>query len=383
MSAKLQNTNMGYEKVQGDHLFDGEKLWGREKVLVRDGHGRKIEIINLADAGDEIRYVPGLITPGFVNSHCHVELSHLKDVVPQHTGLIPFLLQVVGKRDFAPQVIQEHISAAIREMKEDGIIAVGDICNTTDSLEQKRSSGMHWQNFVEVLSMTEATTPERIGHYKSIFESYVNEDVGRSSLVPHASYTVCPTAFRMINDATEGKLISIHNQETPAEDHLYQTGESEFLELYKFFGIHGSPFKSTGKSSIRSYLPYFNKGQKIMLVHNTFMPEEDIDWANEYAKENGISLVYCFCVNANLYIENTLPPIQKFIDRGCRIVIGTDSYSSNTELKISHEIATIRNRYPSIPIETVLRWATVNGAEALGIEPMWIAGGRLQVAGCL
>jgi cytosine/adenosine deaminase-related metal-dependent hydrolase len=89
------------------------------------------------------------------------------------------------------------------------------------------------------------------------------------------------------------------------------------------------------------------------------MPEDDIDWANDYAKNNGISLVYCFCVNANLYIENALPPIQKFLDRGCKIVIGTDSYSSNTELKISHEISVIRNRYPFISIETILKWATV------------------------
>jgi cytosine/adenosine deaminase-related metal-dependent hydrolase len=374
MSAKLQNTAMGYEKVQGDQLFDGEKLWGREKVLVRDNEGRKIDIINAQDAGDDLLYIPGLITPGFVNAHCHVELSHLKDVVPQHTGLVPFLLQVVSKRDFDPQVIQDRIADAIREMKEDGIIAVGDICNTADSLELKSRSGMHWQNFVEVLSMTEARTPEVIAHYNSVLSSYLDKNVGRSSLVPHASYTVSAKAFGMINDATEGKLISIHNQETPEEDQLFQAGESDFLEFYKFFGINSSPFPVTGKSSIRSYLPYFNKGQTIMLVHNTYMPDEDIDWAEDYAKTNGISLVYCFCVNANLYIENALPPIRKFIDRGCRIVIGTDSYSSNTELKISHEIATIRDRYPSIPTETILKWATVNGAEVLGIEPSWITG---------
>jgi cytosine/adenosine deaminase-related metal-dependent hydrolase len=321
-----------------------------------------------------VRYIPGLITPGFVNTHCHVELSHLKDVVPQHTGLVPFLLQVVSKRDFEREVIREKIQLAIREMKNDGIIAVGDICNTADSLDQKSSSGIHWQNFVEVLSITESKTAENITHYSSIVDLYEKNGIGRSSLVPHASYTVNSLAFKMINDATENKLISIHNQETPAEDHLYQTGDSEFLELYKFFGINNSPFPVTGKSSIRSYLPHFNKGQKIILVHNTFMPEDDIDWANNYAQETGIELVYCFCVNANLYIENTVPPIQKFIDRGCKIVIGTDSYSSNTELKISHEIATIRKHFPFIPLETILRWATVNGADTLDIEATWLTG---------
>jgi cytosine/adenosine deaminase-related metal-dependent hydrolase len=374
MTAKLQNTIMAYEKVHGDQLFDGTKLWGKEKVLVTDATGRRIDIIDRESAGDDVRNVPGLITPGFVNAHCHVELSHLKDVVPQHTGLVPFLLQVVSKRDFDREMIQEKIQLAIREMKNDGIIAVGDICNTADSLEQKNSAGIHWQNFVEVLSITESKTAENIAHYNSIVDLYEHNGIGRSSLVPHASYTVNSLAFKMINDATENKLISTHNQETPAEDHLYQTGDSEFLELYKFFGINSSPFPVTGKTSIRSYLPHFNKGQKIILVHNTFMPEDDIDWANNYARVTGIELVYCFCVNANLYIENTVPPIQKFIDRGCKIVIGTDSYSSNTELKISHEIATIRKHFPSIPFETILKWATVNGAETLGIETKWLTG---------
>lgn len=368
---------MAYEKVQGDHLFDGNRLWGSDKVLVRDQQGQKLDIINLEEAGGDLRYVAGLIHPGFVNAHCHVELSHLKDAVPQHTGLVPFLLQVVTKRDRDPDHKNRCIAAAIREMEEDGIIAVGDICNTTDSLELKQQSGIHWQNFIEVLSMTDSSAPDRLAHYGSVLEAFDGGHVGRSSLSPHASYTVSARAFNMINDATEGRLISIHNQETPAEDHLYETGDSEFLKLYELFGLSQSPFPVTGKSSIRSYLPFFNKGQTIMLVHNSFMPAEDVEWANDYAKKAGIRLVYCFCVNANLYIENKLPPLHQFMDAGCRMVIGTDSYSSNTELKVSHEIATILSRYPSIPIGTVLQWATTNGAETLGIGSRWVTGSKL------
>jgi cytosine/adenosine deaminase-related metal-dependent hydrolase len=71
-------------------------------------------------------------------------------------------------------------------------------------------------------------------------------------------------------------------------------------------------------------------------------------------------------VNANLYLENQLPPVEMLSQKGVELVIGTDSYSSNDQLSISAEIRTIRKTYPSIPLENILRWATFNGAKALG-----------------
>ena len=96
------------------------------------------------------------------------------------------------------------------------------------------------------------------------------------------------------------------------------------------------------------------------------MPEEDIIWANEYATANGLKLVYCLCINANLYIENKVPPIDLLMKHNCPIVLGTDSYSSNWQLSIAKEMEAIRQHFPHIPDETILQWATSSGAKALG-----------------
>ena len=212
---------------------------------------------------------------------------------------------------------------------------------------------------------------------QSVLQNFEKLVAGSSSLSPHAPYSISPASFRMINEATAGKTISIHNQETPAEDELYRSGKGEFLDLFRHFGFEASPFPVTGTSSIRYWLPFFNQGQKILLIHNTFMPEEDIDWANTFARERGLGLTFCFCVNANLYIENQLPPIERFMQQHCRIVLGTDSYSSNWQLKITEEILAIRKNYPDIPVETILQWATVNGRETLGFREKWITGSNL------
>jgi cytosine/adenosine deaminase-related metal-dependent hydrolase len=250
-------------------------------------------------------------------------------------------------------------------------VAVGDIGNTADTLDRKSQSALRWQNFVEVLSFTDERTPENLRNYLEVLDSFnrtLDPHRHRSVLVPHAPYSISPSAFRAINDASAGQVISIHNQEHPAEDELYRSGGGEYLRLFQVFGIDHSPFPVTGLTSIRSYLPYFDKGQTIFLVHNTFMAEEDLDFALDHAKTHGLELVICLCINANLYIENRVPPIEQFRRRGCRIVLGTDSYSSNWQLSIGTEIAAVRKHFPSIPEEEIFQWATSTGAKALHWE---------------
>jgi len=361
---------MEYLKFKADQLFDGYLLKEPDHVLITDKKGTILEIVQETDAGDDIQKLNGILSPGFVNCHCHLELSHLKNVIPPHTGLIEFLCSVVTKRDFPPETIQQEIINAEKEMYDNGIVAVGDIGNTADTATIKSKSKIYWQNFIEILGFTDEKAEENIKHYKMV----LNELKGslqssaishRSSLVPHAPYTISPKTFQLINQLTKNKIISIHNQEHPAEDELYKTGGGAFLKLFKIFGIDKSPFPVTGKSSIRSCLPYFNNGQTIFLVHNTYMPEEDVIWANEFADSNGLKLVYCFCVNANLYIENKLPSLTQFINHNCHIVLGTDSYSSNWQLSITKEIKSIKNNFADISLETILQWATIHGAKAL------------------
>ena len=364
---------MAYKKFRADHLFDGYRLLDDQHVLITSEDDVIENIVPIHEAGDDIQQLKGILSPGLINCHCHLELSHLKNVIPPHTGLIDFLCSVVTKRGFDPELIQQEIINAEKEMYDNGIVAVGDIGNTADTADVKEKSKIRWQNFVEVLSFTDEKANENFYHYKKVVdileEKLQTSNIKhRTTLVAHAPYSISPKTFQLINDSTKDQIISIHNQEHPAEDELYKTGGGDYLKLFKIFDIDRSPFPITGKSSIRSCLPYFSNGQTILLIHNTYMSEEDLVWANEYAAANELKLVYCLCVNANLYIENKVPPIEQFIKHNCNIVIGTDSYSSNWQLSIAKEIQTITSepRLKNLTqLEQVLQWATINGARAL------------------
>jgi cytosine/adenosine deaminase-related metal-dependent hydrolase len=369
---------MKYRKIQAERIFTGYGMAPSGTVLITGEDGTIVGLLPAAEAGDDIEQHPGLLSPGFINAHCHLELSHLKGLVPPGTGLVDFLLQVVQKRDSVQVDIQQAIAAAEASMKAAGIVAVGDICNTADSFETKKRSRIAWTNFVEVLSFRDETAAERVAHYTSVRDrfrtlpdpGYRGVPIARASLVPHAPYSISPQSFRLINEASAGEVISMHNQETPAEDELYRSGQGDFMRLFGFFGNTTPPNPVTGRSSLRSVLPYFTGGQSLLLVHNTCTTEEDMQLARSMAAESSLELFYCLCPNANLYIENRLPPVETLIKTGAQITLGTDSLSSNYQLSIAEEIKTLRTHFPSVPLETMLGWATLGGARALRREDL-------------
>src|SRR6478609_1264530 len=114
---------MQFRKFRATQIFDGYELSGSDRVLITDETGRIEDVVTESEAGDNIEFFEGILTPGLINCHCHLELSHLKDVIPPHTGLINFIRSVVTKRNFAAEVVQEALIKAEDEMYNNGIVA--------------------------------------------------------------------------------------------------------------------------------------------------------------------------------------------------------------------------------------------------------------------
>jgi cytosine/adenosine deaminase-related metal-dependent hydrolase len=357
---------MKYRKFQADKIFTGFELLDPGHVLIMDEVGKVMEILPEMDAGEGIERFRGILCPGFINAHCHLELSHMKNCIPPHTGLIPFLMDVVTKRNHDQELILDCIEKAEREMELEGIVAVGDICNTSITLQTKCKSKIRWNNFIEVLGMKDEKAEANLLHYEGILHAFTGATTNmKSSLVPHAPYSISNKTFEGINNRTGHSIVSMHSQENPAEDELYAKGTGDFIILFNKLGLAESPFPVSGKSSLQSCLPYFNKQQRIILVHNTFTAAEDIVFALDHARRHLSGIHFCICANANLYIENRMPPIDRLIKNKAEIVLGTDSYSSNWQLSIAAEIRTIRKELPEVPLQLMLQWATINGARAL------------------
>ena len=364
---------MTYRKFKADYLFTGEKLAEPDSVLITTAEGIVQDVVPAAAAGPDVVYNPGLLSPGFINCHCHLELSHMLGVIPEHTGLVDFLSAVIRRRNQPPpgkqredlQLIRQAHIAAEQSMIDNGIVAVGDICNTADTLEQKRKARLHYRNFIETIGFVEQTAPARFQTAKAVFDLFETAFPGMNSIVPHAPYSVSPALFELISRHAGGQLLTMHSQESDEENTFFLTGKGDFLRLYDLLGVDVSFFKGTGKRSLESCLPYFRQDQTVILVHDVATNAEDLQMA---ARAEGPGIYFCLCPNANRYIGGRLPDLALLMREESRIVIGTDSLASNRELNILGELKTLQIACPPLNTATLLRWATGNGAEALRLQ---------------
>lgn len=311
-----------------------------------------------------VQQVSGVICPGFINTHCHTELSHLKDKVKPQGGLINFIKEVQSLRNTDQQQVLDAIAKADQEMYDNGIVAVGDISNTNNSVEMKKQSKLYYHTFVETFGFL----PEKATEVFEKALALLNEfKPGSVSVTPHAPYSVSKELFKLIkkhSDTDDENLISIHNQECEDENKFYRYKLGAFLELYEHFGMDISYFKPQARNSVQSIIPLLTNKQKVLLVHNTCTNLKDIYFIKRFDRK----INWCFCPNANLYIEGRLPKIDLFVDQGFNITLGTDSLASNNKLCILSEMRAIQQKFPSINLPRLIEWGTRNGAEYLGIN---------------
>ncbi|MEL7422560.1 MAG: amidohydrolase family protein [Bacteroidota bacterium] len=355
-------------KITADYIYTiaGEVL--QNQVVICDDN-RKIMAIEALDQHDtaSLEHHEGVLIPGFINTHCHLELSHMKGKVATGTKLIPFITNVVQFRDASEEEIMDAIARADQEMYDGGIVAVGDISNKLDTAAQKSKSAIRYYTFVEMFDfLQEAGAEKCVADNLPVYNGQAQSDGNRRSAVPHAPYSVSKTLFEKINELNGGKgTVSIHNQETPPENQLFLEKQGAFLDFYGGFNIPLDDFKATGETAIHYALEHMDPRCRNLFVHNTLTTPADITAAHSWGK-NGI--YWATCANANLYIENRLPNYQYFLDTDAKMTVGTDSLTSNWQLSVLEELKTISKYQSYVPFATLLKWATLNGAEALQFD---------------
>ncbi len=316
---------------------------------------------NLAEK-ESVEFHNGIIIPGFVNCHCHLELSHMKDLIPPKKGLAEFLKNFGTRREDGNENIPVSISRADDEMYRDGVVLCADICNTRLTFDIKKKSRIKYINLLEVFGIDPEKAERRMLEIKQLLNVASDYRIP-SWIVPHSAYSLSLTLFSLLRAETESnKITSVHFMETESEKSFLKYNDGPIFESYKESGLEVEVLE-TVKDHETAILDKITPSGNLILVHNTFADRTTIKKIKK--RKN---LFWCLCPNANLYIEDLMPPVDLLIEENCLIVTGTDSLASNGHLSILEELKTLHEYYPWIPLKDLVGWATINGAMALGEE---------------
>ena len=358
-------------KIAATYIFPVNQPPIKNGILTCTPDGTVLEISGNNEKITEqsgLEYYSGILVPGFVNTHCHLELSHLKGKIEEKTGIGGFIGQINQLRNQETENAEKAIQVADRKMWAAGTAAVGDISNSTLTIETKRNSKIFYHTFVESFGF-HPSRAERAFDIAQFVQFQFKEKGLANCIVPHSPYSVSKPLFEKIkeNAIIEKSILTIHNQESESEREFYNAGTGAIINhLQNNLGIDTSHWQPTGKSSLVSVIEYLPAENQLLLVHNTFTNNEDLDELRRIRSTENTFFV--ICPNSNLYIENQLPPVPLFRDENLNICIGTDSLASNHGLSVLSEMITLQLYFPEIKLKELIQWASINGAKALQIE---------------
>ena len=301
----------------------------------------------------------GIIIPGFVNCHCHLELSHMKGHSAPGLGLAEFLKNFRTKRENGNETMLFSAAEADREMYAGGVALCADICNTRMTFDIKKKSRIKYISLLEVFGLEPEKAGRRMDEILQL--AAIAHDYNLPySIVPHAAYSISLRLFGLLKEATaNNKITSLHFMETEAEKTFLKYYDGPLMKSYRESELLPET-REIVSDHAEAVLEEVTPSGNLILVHNTFADRTTI---RKVSKRK--NLYWCLCPRANLYIEDHMPPVDLLNEEGCRIVTGTDSLASNGSLDILAEIKVLQMHFPEVALAELVRWATINGAKAL------------------
>lgn len=326
-------------------------------------------VLAVGECGPDDEVLPGAIVPGFVNSHCHIELSHLHGKFRKGTGMAGFIDQINALRDWAGADVKARLTQEwMDKMWKDGVSAMSDISNDDSSFKVKSSHKLYTRTFLEVFG-SEPDMCEGVMADVTALKSVADAEGIDAAPTPHSCYTMSPQLLSASASAgLESGYLSYHSQESQEEEDLLISGSGAMYENRKRSGMSTPPV--TGESSLKYFIdrlaaakpaPY---DEHILLVHNVCLKQDDIDAAKKVMN----NVYWAICPLSNIFIHNALPPVPLMRRNGLAITVGTDSLSSNDDLDMVKELVCIRQNFSEIPMNEILVWACLNGARFLSKE---------------
>ncbi len=307
------------------------------------------------------------LVPGLINAHTHWEFSDLRQPLQPATPFTGWLKSLMQSRRNATTDKATRIQLGATESMAAGCAVVGEIATagnpvlgTTDwraPVTSGRTVAFH-----ESIGLRPERREAQLQAARNWLSTPLAEGIIRG-LSPHAPYTVHPALLSDLVDLAKARNapVAMHLAETTAELELLQHGTGEFVEFLDHMGAwdpQAIPRGSRPLDCLRSLEPLSH----VLAVHGNYLNAEEQAFV---AARPQFTVVYCPRTHA--FFGHAPHPWQELLAQGCRVALGTDSRASNPDLSLWNEVVWLRKRFPTVDPALLLKLATQNGAEALGL----------------
>lgn len=300
----------------------------------------------------------GLLLPGLINAHTHLELSWLAAKNPPQGDFLKWLEGLVA---YIPGQDQEQIvkaaADAAQEMAAQGTACAGDITNSGLAQESFAQAGLSGVSFFEALGSQKAEPPPESWAWKG-------PRLQATAIAAHAPYSVPSWRLKALKKRSHRLPFCIHLAESEAEMEFFAGKGQQGKRLEEFLSRRGMKRQDLELKASRP-LPHLMAlgvvDQNTLLIHGVHLSR------SEAAMLAGAGASLCICPRSNLGLTGAMAPVAKLVDAGVNLALGTDSLASAPDLSLWAEMAVLYNRFPGLDPELILAMATTGGAKALGL----------------
>ena len=332
------------------------------RVAVEDGVVTWVGAPSEAGApeGPEQDLGRGVLLPGLVNAHCHLELSHLRGRLERGKGFAPWVEQVVSLRSAdGPGAVRAAAARAIREAQGTGTVAIGDVSNDLAHLDLLAGSRLSAVVFHELLGWNPARAAALVEGAEA--RALRPEERGvEVRLAAHAPHSASPALFAEL--IKRGGPAAVHLAESAEESRFLLRGDGAWMRFLERRGLGGLPFDPPGVSPVR-YLDELGALRPgLVAAHCVYV--DDADRARLAKNEVHVAI----CPRSNLSLGVGIPPVPDLLAAGVRLCLGTDSLASVDSLDLVDDAAALHEEFPDLDPAVIVEMATLGGARALKLE---------------
>lgn len=316
-------------------------------------------------AGERHDLGPGVILPGLVNAHCHLELSHLAGLDRSIAGgLVPWVEALTAQRGAAAEeAVRAAARRAIRQLESTGTVAVGDVSNGLRHLDLLEASGLRAVVFYELIGFDPARADAILAGADEVLSLWRKSPLRTQVRVAaHAPYSVSPALFAGI--AARGGPASLHLAESPAESRFVAQGDGEWRRFLDGRGLGAVPFDARGASPV-AYVDGLGALRPGTVCAHCVQVDH-ADCATLAARGVFVAL----CPRSNRALAAGTAPVPRLLAAGVRLCLGTDSLASAPTLDLMEEMALLQAQFPELDSAEIVRMATAGGAAALGFDDL-------------